>query len=64
MVALDYLDAVTSPDDLQGVLGFHPLSGDRAGQFAMRISGNLRITFRFEHGLSGDVTNIDFEDYH
>jgi toxin HigB-1 len=61
-VVLDYLDGATGVDDLQGVLGFHALTGSRAGQYAMRISGNWRLTFRFDR--AGDVVDIDFEDYH
>jgi proteic killer suppression protein len=60
-LVLDYLDGATGPGDLQGVSGFHSLSGERAGQYAMRISGNWRLTFRFR---DGDVVDIDFEDYH
>jgi len=48
LTVLDYLDGATGPGDLQGVLGFHALTGDRDGQFAMRISGNWRLTFRFD----------------
>jgi proteic killer suppression protein len=61
LTVLDYLDGATGPGDLQGVLGFHALTGDRAGQYAMRVSGNWRLTFRFDRG---DVIDIDFEDYH
>ena len=61
-IVLDYLDGATGPDDLQGVLGLHALTGNRAGQYAMRISGNWRLTFRFDR--AGDVVDIDFEDYH
>jgi proteic killer suppression protein len=50
--------------DLRGARGFHALSGDRAGTFAMSVSGNRRLTFRFEHGDEGDVLDVDFEDYH
>ena len=30
----------------------------------MSVSGNRRLTFRFEHGDEGDVLDVDFEDYH
>jgi plasmid maintenance system killer protein len=30
----------------------------------MAVSGNWRLTFRFEHGTTGDVLDVDFEDYH
>jgi toxin HigB-1 len=61
---LDAIDGATSVDDLRGARGFHALSGDRSGTFAMWVSGNWRLTFRFEHGDSGDVLDVDFEDYH
>ena len=61
VTVLDYLDGATGPGDLQGVLGFHALIGARAGQYAMRISGNWRLTFRFD---KSDVIEVDFEDYH
>ena len=31
----------------------HPLKGDRAGQWSVRVSGNGRVMFRFEHGEAG-----------
>jgi len=40
------------------------LEGARAGTFAMSVSGNWRLTFRFEHGTTGDILDVDFEDYH
>jgi toxin HigB-1 len=46
--------------DLPG-FGFHALKGDRRTEFALRVSGNFRLTFRFE---SGDVLDLDLEDYH
>lgn len=61
---LDALDAATCADDLRGARGFHRLTGDRGGSFAMSVSGNWRLTFRFEHGDRGDILDVDFEDYH
>ena len=55
------LDAATAPKDLRGAAGFHPLKGDRAGTYAMTVTRNFRLTFRFENQ---DVTDVDFEDYH
>jgi len=39
----------------------HPLKGDRAGTWAVSVSGNWRLTFRFENGNAYDV---DLVDYH
>jgi proteic killer suppression protein len=46
--------------DLPG-LYLHPLSGDRAGTWSVRVSGNWRVTFRF---VDGDAELVDYEDYH
>ena len=39
----------------------HPLKGDRAGQWSVRVSGNWRVVFRFE---DGEVVDVDLVDYH
>ena len=39
----------------------HPLRGDLAGFWAVSVSGNWRITFRFE---AGNVRDMDLVDYH
>ena len=59
---LDLLDAATSIDELR-IPGFnlHQLKGDRAGTWAITVSGNWRITFEF---IDGDAYNVDLEDYH
>ena len=38
-----------------------PLRGGRKGSWSISISGNWRITFRFE---DGDVYDVDLVDYH
>ena len=40
---------------------FHPLQGKRAGLYAVDVSGNWRIVFRF---AGTDTTDIDLLDYH
>ena len=42
--------------------GFHALTGDRSGSYAMTVTRNWRMTF----GLSSDgaITDLDLEDYH
>jgi proteic killer suppression protein len=50
--------------DLAGAHGFHALTGPRAEIYALSVSGNWRLTFRFEHGTTGDVLGVNFEDYH
>jgi proteic killer suppression protein len=39
----------------------HPLKGDLAGLWSVTVTGNWRITFRFEGGQAHDV---DLLDYH
>lgn len=59
---LDRLDAALKPDDMSlPGYRFHPLKGNRKGTYAVSVSGNWRLTFRFE---GEDAVDIDFEDYH
>ena len=39
----------------------HPLKGDGRGQWSVRVSGNLRIVFRF---VDGEAVGVDLIDYH
>ena len=39
----------------------HPLKGDRAGQWSVRVSANWRVVFRFD---DGEVVDVDLIDYH
>lgn len=39
----------------------HRLSGSFSGFMSVRVTGNWRITFRFERGMAYDV---DLTDYH
>jgi proteic killer suppression protein len=59
---LDRLDACVHPGDMD-VPGyrFHPLKGTRAGEYAVTVSGNWRVTFRFD---GEDVIEVNLEDYH
>ena len=59
---LDRLDAALKPDDMSlPGYRFHPLKGDRKGTYAVSVSGNWRLTFRF---AGEDAADIDLEDYH
>lgn len=42
-------------------LRLHELSGNRTGIWSVTVSGNWRVTFRFE---DGDVELVNYEDYH
>ena len=61
-LALADLDSAGKPSDLD-LPGYrlHPLRGDRRGLWSISITGNWRITFRFE---AGDVYDVDLVDYH
>jgi toxin HigB-1 len=39
----------------------HALSGLLAGHWAVSVSGNWRVTFKFE---DQDATLVDYQDYH
>lgn len=59
---LDRLDTVARPEDMN-IPGFkfHQLSGTRKGTYAVMVTGNWRITFRFD---GKDAIDVDLEDYH
>jgi toxin HigB-1 len=59
---LGRLNVAREPRDM-GLPGLHlhPLKGDRKGSWAVRVSGNWRVTFEF---VGQDVDRVDFEDYH
>jgi len=59
---LDVLNAAQQPADID-VHGFdlHRLKGDRHEEWAISVSGNWRITFRF---IKADVFDVSLEDYH
>lgn len=55
------LEGAAGPGDLVGAPGLHPLRGDRSGFWALRVTANWRVVFRFE---GGDVWDVDLVDYH
>ena len=40
---------------------FHSLKATRKGKYSIRVTGNYRLTFRFQNG---DVLDLNLEDYH
>jgi proteic killer suppression protein len=59
---LGALKAATTPQDLNlPGLALHELQGDRKGTWAVKVSGNGRVTFRF---AGKDADRVDYEDYH
>jgi len=59
---LRYLNSAKMPLDMD-VPGwaFHALQGRLHGYFAVRVSGNWRLTFRFD---GNDAIIVDYQDYH
>ena len=56
------LNEAESPQEMN-LAGWHlhPLQGDLAGHWSVRVSGNWRMTFRFE---GTDAVLVDYRDYH
>lgn len=61
---LVFIDAAASLDELSVPpnFGLHPLTGDRAGTWAMTVTRNWRMTFEINE--DGALENMDLEDYH
>ena len=56
------LDAAGSPEQLDAPgWGLHKLKGELKEFYAVKVSGNWRVIFRFE---DGDVLDVDYLDYH
>ena len=59
---LSALEAAESPEQMNYPGSyFHPLKGDRAGRYAVRLTANYRVTFGWDEEGAEDV---DIEDYH
>jgi len=42
-------------------LNLHGLKGQRKGTYAVKVSGNWRVTFKIDNG---DILDVNYEDYH
>jgi toxin HigB-1 len=60
---LDHLNAVASLSDLAAIPGnhFEALSGDRLGQYSIRINDRWRICFEWKNP---DAYSVEIVDYH
>lgn len=59
---LGRLNASIKPQDMNlPGLALHELRGKRKGTWAVKVSGNWRITFSFD---GPDTVNVNYEDYH
>ena len=59
---LDRLDSAICPEDMD-IPGykFHRLIGKKKNVYAVSISGNWRLTFKFD---GDNAIDVDLEDYH
>jgi toxin HigB-1 len=62
MARLEVIDSAQTVNEIR-LPGYnlHELKGDRKGTWAVKVSGNWRITFKFHEHHASDV---DLEDYH
>jgi proteic killer suppression protein len=59
---LGLLNVVKTPGEMAVPgWGLHPLKGELAGQWSVKVSGNWRLTFAFE---GEDAILVDYQDYH
>ncbi len=65
MTRITILDLLDNASDVAQLsipgLYLHPLKGDRKGEWAVSVSGNWRVTFRFD---GEDVIEVNLEDHH
>ncbi len=59
------LDRLNAANDIKDMnypgSNLHQLTGDKKGQYAVKVSGNWRIFFEF---IDGDAYIVDYDDYH
>ena len=61
-VVLARLSAAVAPADMNlPGLDLHQLKGHRKGTWAVKVSGNWRLTFTF---VGKDADAVNYEDYH
>ena len=58
IIDAETLDELATPPNY----GLHPLTGDRAGMWAMTVTRNWRMTFSLKD--DGAIVELDLEDYH
>ena len=59
---LDLLDFAGIVEDMNfSGSGLHQLKGKLAGHWSVKVSGNWRLTFRFE---DGNAYVVNYRDYH
>ena len=60
---LSALDDASALSDFKNIssVGLHKLTGDRKGQWAIKVNGPWRICFIFK---AGDAYDVEITDYH
>lgn len=60
---LAFLQDMETEQEVRALPGWraHQLTGDRAGTWSLRVTGNWRLTFRVE---AGELVEVNYEDYH
>jgi len=59
---LDLLDMATRPEQMRFAgSDLHKLKGDLKNHWSVKVSGNWRLTFRFE---GEDAHLVNYQDYH
>jgi proteic killer suppression protein len=59
---LDRLNAANEIKDMNYPgSNLHKLTGDKKDQYAVKVSGNWRVFFKF---IDGDSYVVDYDDYH
>jgi proteic killer suppression protein len=59
---LETLDRAKQPLDMNAAAWrLHPLKGDRAGQWSVKVNANWRMIFAFD---GEDAVLVDYDDYH
>jgi proteic killer suppression protein len=59
---LDRLNAAIEVKDMNYPgSNFHKLTGDKKDQYAVKVSGNWRVFFKF---IDGDACIVGYDDYH
>jgi proteic killer suppression protein len=59
---LDRLDAAVDVKDMNYPgSGLHQLKGKKKGLWALKVTGNWRVTFSFKEG---NAESVNYEDYH
>lgn len=61
-IILTLLNVVKTPQAMNTPgFGLHPLKGDLKNHWSVVVSGNWRLTFKFE---GEDAILVDYQDYH